>query len=64
MYLNLGFFFHLFTYFTKMTLLNIYSTDINLNTNCKYDNIIPYFIYYILVLDYVFECITSRGLGY
>lgn len=55
----------LFTNFTKMTLLNIYSTDMNLNTtNCTYDNIISYIIYYIHVLDYVCKCITSRGLGY
>lgn len=50
-----------------MTLLNIYSTDMNLNTtNCTYDNIISYIIYYIHVhvLDYVCKCITSRGLGY
>lgn len=47
-----------------MTLLNIYSTDMNLNNNCEYDNFKPYFIYYIRVLEYVFKCITSRGLGY
>lgn len=48
-----------------MTLLNIYSTDMNLNTtNCTYDNIISYIIYYIHVLDYVCKCITRRGLGY
>lgn len=51
--------------FEKKTYLNLYSTDINLNTILLYTCIRHYYIiHHLHVLDNVCKCITSRGIRY